>query len=991
MNRKLILPLAGAAAIAGAAANLNSPDARGYLDRGIMMYNDRNFEGCIDQMVKMGDLAPDASQEEEAFYYLAMATMGLGDDEGITLLRAYLDKYPQSARRMEARMSIADALFSGASYGEALKEYALVDPESLNGSRRDDFYYRKAYSYIMLAEYDKAAPLLEKLARSRTYANASKFYTAYIAFAKGDNKRALELFKSVDTSSEPGNTAPYYLAQLYYGMGDNRAALDNARKMIASDIVPQFTVESKRIAGEALYNLGDREAALPYLWDYAANTEQPLPSAFYILGVSEFDKGEYKAAIKLLQKAANLNDAMGQSAYLYLGQAYLKDNNNDGALMAFENAYKMDYDSAVKETAFYNYAVAKSRGGRVPFGNSVAIFEDFLERFPKSRYAPQVQEYIVQGYMTDNDYTTALRSIERIENPSDNILAAKKRVLFVLGTREYAAGKVTEALSKFKQARDIKSGNADINLQSMLWEGDCHYKLNDPDRAAASYLEFIDRAESGEPNLALARYNLGYVRFNRGRFDEALTDFRQAINTTPTLSSVMLADAHNRIADCHSSKADYSTALAEYAEAMKLNPESADYPMYRSAMIKGLEGNYGSEAEMLDKMMSRFPDSPLVPDALLAKAEALSSLGDENAALATYSQLARDYSNTSQGRRGQLRMAITMMSLGRSDAAIEAYKKLIVEYPTSDEATLASDDLRQIYADRGRVREYINFMASVPNGPEINASEIDNATFQQAERAYLDNDSTELLKKYIAEFPHGNYEAQALYYLAEDAEDAGKPELAAEYSSQLLTIYPDSDVAEDALAIRASSELAQGKGEIALESFKQLEERSSTPRTLVTARIGILNTSLNLERYAEALSAADALLAGSGLKSDETMLVKFKRGLALSKLGRTDEAERQWAETADNVDDINGSRSAVYLAQSQLDRGDARKARKTADTFIDANPPHQYWLARGFIVLSDALRAQGETFEADVYLKSLRENYPGNEAEIFEMIESRLK
>lgn len=993
MNSKLILPLAGAAAITGAAdaANLNSPDARGYLDRGIMMYNDRNYEGCIDQIVKMGELSADADEREQAFYYLAMATLGLGDDEGTALLRAYLDKYPQSPRRMEVRMSIADALFSGASYGEALGEYDLVDASSLNSAKRDDLTYRKAYCYMMLAEYSKAAPLFESLSRSREYSGASKFYTAYIAFAQGDNKRALELFRSVDTSREPGNTAPYYLAQLYYGMGDNRAALENARKTITSDIVPQFTVESKRIAGESLYNLGDRESALPYLWDYAANTANPLPSAFYILGVSEFDKGDYKAAIKLLQRAAGPDDAMGQSAYLYLGQAYLKEGNNDGALMAFENAYKLDFDASVRETAFYNYAVAKSRGGRVPFGNSVAIFEDFLQRYPKSRYASEVQEYIVQGYMTDNDYTTALKSIENIENPSPVILGAKKRALFMLGTREYASGKITQALAKFKQAREIKAGNADISRQAMLWEGDCYYKLNDPDRAAAAYLEFIDNAPSGEANLALARYNLGYVRFNRGRFDEALTDFRRAIATTPTLSAGMLADARNRMADCHSSKADYTAALAEYSEAIRLNPESADYPMFRSGLIKGMEGNYGGQIEMLDKMMSGFPESPLVPDAMLAKAEALSSLGDENAALAAYSQLARDYSGTAQGRRGMLRMAISHINTGNSNAAIEAYKKIIIDYPTSDEARVASDDLRQIYADKGRLREYLDFMASVPNGPEVNASEVDDATFQQAERAYLDSDSTELLKKYLSEFPHGNYEAQALYYLAEDAEDAGRPDEAVEYASQVLTLYPDSDVAEDALSIRASSELAQGKGEIALESFRQLEQRASTPRTLAAARIGIVNTAINIERYAEALAAADALIAGSGLKSDEAMLIKFKRGLALQKLGRIDESEAQWAETADNVDDINGSRSAVYLAQSQLDRGEARKARKTADTFIDANPPHQYWLARGFIVLSDALRAQGETFEADVYLKSLKENYPGNEAEIFEMIESRLK
>jgi len=42
-------------------------------------------------------------------------------------------------------------------------------------------------------------------------------------------------------------------------------------------------------------------------------------------------------------------------------------------------------------------------------------------------------------------------------------------------------------------------------------------------------------------------------------------------------------------------------------------------------------------------------------------------------------------------------------------------------------------------------------------------------------------------------------------------------------------------------------------------------------------------------------------------------------------------------------------------------------------------------------VLSDILRAQGNDFEADAYLKSLKSNYPGEEADIFTMIDERLK
>ena len=39
--------------------------------------------------------------------------------------------------------------------------------------------------------------------------------------------------------------------------------------------------------------------------------------------------------------------------------------------------------------------------------------------------------------------------------------------------------------------------------------------------------------------------------------------------------------------------------------------------------------------------------------------------------------------------------------------------------------------------------------------------------------------------------------------------------------------------------------------------------------------------------------------------------------------------------------------------------------------------------------MSDIKRRNGDTFGADEYLRSLRENYPGNEPDIFQLIDSR--
>ncbi len=52
---------------------------------------------------------------------------------------------------------------------------------------------------------------------------------------------------------------------------------------------------------------------------------------------------------------------------------------------------------------------------------------------------------------------------------------------------------------------------------------------------------------------------------------------------------------------------------------------------------------------------------------------------------------------------------------------------------------------------------------------------------------------------------------------------------------------------------------------------------------------------------------------------------------------------------------------------------------------------HAYWLARGFITLAHAYHADGNDYLAIEYLKSLRDNYPGEETDISEAIESGIK
>ncbi len=984
-----------------AGAQINSTDNRGYMARSEAMFRDNNFAGCLDQLSHVDRRTLTDAERETADWLMAQSAYRMsGPKTAMSYFRVFLANYPQSLRRQEALARVGDCLFAMGRYDLALDAYSKVDGSTLPGNLRERLIYRMAYSSLRKGDLKAAERLFSSIRQTKTWGNASRFYLGYMAYERGDYAAAMEDFKTVNTSTMPGALADYYLSQIYFKRGEYGQALSTARSLLrrggggAPEVEPSYTAEARRIAGESLYRQGKTSEAMPFLREYIASADKPELTALYITGLEDYGDGRYENAVELLEPVSlslgqGLNEAMAQSASLYIGQAMLKLGNTDGALLAFDKALKSDADAKVKEAAYYNYAVAKFSGATIPFGSSVETFEDFLKAYPAGPYAHSVQDYLVSGYLADNDYEKALKGLDRIPHPSARVYEGKQTVLYTLGARALADGDPDKALNYLEQAQKLRKYNTAIGAETVLLMGEALASKGNNGTAVERFNEYLRIADAKAANRPVALYSLGYAEFGLKNYDAAEKTLGRAYEATG--DNAVKADILNRLGDIRYYASAFPEADELYTRAYDANPSAGDYALFQKALMLGFQRDYKGKENALETFRTTFPTSSLMPDAMLELTEALQHQDRPGRAVEVYRELTNEYPATSQGRQGYLQMALTLLNMGRKTEGVQAYKDVIEKYPTSEEAAQASIFLKNVYASDGKVEEYLSYINGVDGAPKPDEDETEAMTFEAAERELTREGRAQRMENFVASYPTGTRTPRALEMLMRDALENGRREQAYEYAEAIVARFPDHSASENALIVKAEEEYAMGRGNAALESWRRLEQKASTPEKMNAARMGIMRVGRDLGDHELVLQATEALLGSTAAGAEARNEAVFSRALALERTGENDKARELWKSISDNTDDLYGAKSAYYLAESYYDARELDKAQAEARAFTGSGTPHRYWLARGFILLSDVYAAQGKDFEAKEYLRALRENYPGTESDIFEMIDSRLK
>ncbi len=913
----------------------------------------------------------------------------------------YLSRYPRSIYTNRLNSLMAASYYAQCEYENAVMWYEKTAIEKLTMAdvQRATYYYM--VSLLKTGDIERAGQQMAilKIIDSGTYADEIAFYDAYLDYVQENYNSAKEGFSRSRGLTGFVNESNLYLAEIAMIQKDYTTAADIAAVLLESDASDAVLLESERLMGESLFMLEQYQDAYQFLLSYVMSCDNAERQDYYYLGVASYMVGDNDAVVEYLPKVTNskdvvIQDVMSQNALLYTGMAYLKKNYKVMAGLAFEQASAIQGDDKIREQALYNYALVIHETSYSPFAESVNVMERFLNEYPKSKYADNVNSYLIDVYMNTTSYDAALASIAKINNPGQSILEAKQQLLYKKAMDLYANSNFADAATLFGSAIEYMDLNRQLATDAYFWRAESNYRTGNVSRAESDYQRYISLTPAKNTrNYLLSQYGLGYINYNQKKYAKALSYFTEMLNRVSVvkMSDNIVADASIRVADCHFYMRSLDKATDYYNAAINMNSAKSDYVLYQKGLVSGLQHNYREKISSLERLIADYPLSTYVPMALYEAGRAYRQMDNTDGAVKVFTKIVSDYPQSDLARVASTEIAQIYYQVEDYTNAISAYKNVIDRFPGSDEARLAMRDLRSIYVEQGDVNTFLNYSESVQGAAPIELNERDSLLYASAELIYSRGDystALNLFKNYLEEFPQGVYAVNAWYYQAVIYQNDNDYENALDCYRKSAS-YETSRFCEESLYQAARMAYTVGDYQAAFDNYQKLAARTVDSEKRRSSYTGLVNSAVQLSNHAAVLQYADKALE-LVQSSTERTAITYHKAKALLATGNNSQAQQLFEQLSADPRTAYGAESDYMLSLMLYNKGEYDAAEKNIMELIQSGTSHTYWLAHSFIVLADIYIAQGKTIEARQYLLSLQRNYNTKGDDIPEMINDRL-
>ena len=927
----------------------------------------------------------------EAAYYQALCALRIDSRNTKNQMEKFLRDNPQSPYTNAANFELANAWFKSGKYAKSLKIYQGLPFSGFSRHDQNQITYKKGYSFFQLKRYTEAKKEFNKARNEQTeYAVPATYYWGHINYLNGNYDNALSAFRELKDHPAFAPVIPFYMSQIYYIQGQYDKVIEFTEPLI-DQAEKQQVPELSKILGSSYFHLQQFDKAIPYLKQYFETNKSRQREENYMFAYCYYRAGQYDKAITPFEYASAGKDEMAQNAYYHLADCYIHTSDKNKARIAFEAASEMNFDTEIQEDALFNYAKITYELSYSPFNETINAFDRYISLYPASERNDAAYNYLVQVYMSTSNYRDAIASIEKMKVKSPPIRQAYQRVTFYRGLEQFNNIFYPEAIRCFDTSLENGEFNLELRASATFWKAEANYRQGNYKEAVNGFERFGQMPQAKQTSeYRNYNYNLGYTYFKLKDYEQAALAFNRYIQMNAEQND-KLADAYNRLGDCNYIGRDFNAAQNNYAQALRLNKYDADYALFQKAMSEGVQRHPDQKISSLKILLNKYPTSDYIDDALFELGRTSERENLLSAAISYYTNLLDEFPQSNYRTKALLQLGLISYNQSNYTQSMNYYKQITENYPYSEEAQAAMLGIKNNYIELNNVDAYFVYAKRQGSNVKVTVSEQDSLNFLAAEKLVMSKspNARQQLEHYLQSYPNGSFTLNARFYLAENKYDE-RQYTAALNDYELVLDHSDNIFTETALARAAELQYNAANYDQALMHYQRLEVTSGNKWNLLKARAGIMRCQYELGNFSACAEAAQKLLTSENLSEIQKREANFKLAKSDLQINKEKEAQPLLTELAMDTQTPEGAESKYLIAELLFKQNKTMRSENEIMDFISKNTPHQYWLAKSFILLADIYLSKGDQFQAKHTLMSMIENYPEETDGIIETAKAKL-
>jgi len=810
-----------------------------------------------------------------------------------------------------------------------------------------------------------------RVENSSEYGSQAKYYIGFMAYENDDYDKANEYFKQVEDKDKYKEKLSYYQADLNFKLGKFEEAIKLAKEQLPNSDDNEIS-ELNKIIGESYFNLKQYKEAIPYLREYKGKRNKWNNTDYYQLGYAYYKQQDYDKAISEFNKIIDGNNSVAQNAYYHLGESYVNVDKKQEALNAFRNASEMDFDEKIQEDAWLNYAKISYEIGN-PYQSVPQVLSGYLKKYPDTSYREEIETLLIDSYITSKNYKEALKLLKG-KNSFENKLAYQK-VAFYRGIELYNEQQYLEARDLFdKSLKEPRDEN--YTARATFWKAETNYNLTNYNDALIGYKQFVMNSKaSTTKEFENIDYNLAYTYFKLKNYTKSTKYFNRFIPNHKE-DKVRLNDAYLRLGDANFVSSEYSSAIAAYEKAIALNQMEADYAYFQKTMSYGYIGQTSKKIENLEKFIIEYPKSKLRDDAMYELGNSYVKADHNDKAMKIYNRLNAEYRMSSFVPKSLLRQGLVYYNSNQNEEALSKFKKVATEYPGTPEAVQSVATTRLIYIDLGRVNEYAAWVKTL-DYVEVTNAELDNATYQAAEKQYLDNktnDAIKLFNGYLNEFPNGLHALQAHFYLAQLYYKKDLKETATPHYKYVVETTRN-EFSEEALSRLTQIILESKSWNKAIPYLQRLETEANLSQNVVFAQSNLMKAYFETENPDKTIEYGEKVLQNKNIdnkvKSDAYVFI----ARTAIKINDENKARSAYKEVEKIATGSLAAEALYYNAYFKNKDGQYKASNTKVQLLAKDYSGYKYYGAKGLVLMAKNYYALEDAYQATYILESVIKNF----------------